>query len=67
MGLVAVAILFIINRDVLWEKSSFPANTEYRLFLFGVAIFFALDALWGFIDAHCIGVRCCLPKQRRFL
>jgi len=51
MGLVAIAILFIINRDVLWKKSRFPANSEYRLFLFGVAIFFSLDALWGFIDA----------------
>ena len=49
-GLVAIAVIFIINRDLMWKKSRYPAVTEYRMFLFGVVIFFSLDVLWGFID-----------------
>ena len=53
IGILAFIILIIINKDVLWHDDGkmHPALRSYRLFLWGVMAYYAVDASWGLL-AH---------------
>ena len=54
IGFLAIAILFITNRDIIWKrgkKDLTPTHLRYRSFLFGVLFYYITDALWGVLDA----------------
>ena len=56
VGIVALLVLLIINRDTLYGKKyvslEIPAVKDYRLFLISVAVFFVTDILWGVFDEY---------------
>ena len=55
IGILAIFIHLIINRDVLWHKETYnlvPAFKQYRAFIFGIIIFCVTDVLWGFLDEY---------------
>ena len=56
IGILAIIIHLIINRDMLWnndENSFIPARKEYRHYILGMLVFCATDALWGILnDLH---------------
>lgn len=55
IGLLAIFIHLIINRDVLWKtvgSEEIPAFSEYRSFILGIIVFCVTDVLWGFMDEH---------------
>lgn len=55
IGILAIIIHLIINRDVLWHKETYnlvPAFRQYRAFIFGIIIFCVTDVLWGFLDEY---------------
>lgn len=58
IGILAIFIHLIINRDVLWHKETYslvPAFKQYRAFIFGIILFCVTDVLWGFFDEYQIG------------
>ena len=58
VGLTAIAILIIINRNVLKKHSihsDIHGREEYRYFLLSLLGFYAIDALWGILnDLHSV-------------
>lgn len=55
IGILAIFIHLIINRDVLWHKETYdlvPAFKQYRAFIFGIIIFCVTDVLWGFLNEY---------------
>ena len=55
IGILAIFIHLIINRDVLWHKETYslvPAFKQYRAFIFGIILFCVTDVLWGFFDEY---------------
>lgn len=55
IGMLAIAINLIINRDVLWRKDDFdliPAYKEYRAFIVSILVFCTSDVLWGLLDEY---------------
>ncbi len=54
IGILATVILLIINKDVLWNKDEKMTDVrkDYRLFLFGVLLYYITDMLWGILDEH---------------
>ena len=55
IGILAIFIHLIINRDVLWHKETYnlvPAFKQYRAFIFGIILFCVTDVLWGFLDEY---------------
>ncbi len=55
IGILAIIIHLIINRDVLWHKETYdlvPAFRQYRGFIFGIILFCVTDVLWGFFDEY---------------
>lgn len=54
VGLLAVAVLLIVNQDVIFrpgESKDIPALSAYRRFLFAVLAYFVTDFAWGVFDA----------------
>ena len=55
IGILAIIVLIITNRDVLWMPKG-AENTQsmrlYRGFLLAVISYYITDALWGILDAH---------------
>ena len=55
IGLLAILILLIENRDVLLNaRGAFerPAWKVYRIFLFTVLVYYVTDILWGFLESQ---------------
>ncbi len=55
IGILAILIHIIINRDMLWhnsEHNAVPAHREYRDFILGVLVFCTIDVLWGFLNEY---------------
>lgn len=55
IGILAIVIHMIINRDMLWHNDSHtdvPARREYRDYLFGMLAFCFTDVLWGFFNEY---------------
>ena len=55
IGILAVLILLIINRDVLWNHDGqrfTQIQRNYRGFLFGVMGYYITDLLWGILEEH---------------
>ena len=55
IGLIAIVVLFIINRDVLWKRNDFinaPTNIAYRHLLYGILAYYITDMLWGILEAQ---------------
>ena len=55
IGIIAILLHLIINRDVLWGKSTannIPAYREYRFFIIGILIFCVTDVLWGIFNEY---------------
>ena len=55
IGILAVIILLISNRELLWIRKSSEytkAQLGYRLFLLGVLAYYITDLLWGILDEH---------------
>ena len=53
--LLAMLVLCIENHDILAKRdrsTESPAQRAYRGFLFWVLIYYAVDAVWGVLDAH---------------
>lgn len=53
IGLLAILIHLIINRDVLFhsaDHNDLPAGKEYRAFIIGIVVFCLTDVLWGFLS-----------------
>jgi len=53
IGILAIAVLFITNWDVIWKRGSkefTPTYLRYRSFLFGILFYYITDVLWGFLD-----------------
>ncbi len=53
IGIIAILVHLIINRDMLWhykENTDVPAYKEYRDYIFGMLFFCATDVLWGFLN-----------------
>lgn len=59
IGIIAILVHLIINRDMLWhykENTDIPAYKEYRHYILGMLFFCVTDVLWGFLnDLHLIG------------
>ena len=55
IGILAIIVLFITNRDALWitdgAKTTYIQRI-YRGFLLSVASYYITDAMWGILDAH---------------
>ena len=52
IGILALAIHFIINRDVLWRfdpRQATPALRSYRTFLRAITVYYGSDVLWGLL------------------
>lgn len=50
IGILALTVLLLVNQDVIFkakENDIIPALRYYRLFLFGVFVYYVCDALWG--------------------
>ena len=58
IGIIAILVHLIINRDMLWhyeENTDIPAYKEYRHYILGMLFFCVTDVLWGFLnDLHLI-------------
>ena len=58
IGIIAILVHLIINRDMLWhyqENTHVPAYKEYRDYILGMLFFCVTDVLWGFLnDLHLI-------------
>ena len=54
IGILAVIILLISNRDVLFTREGEETETRryYRLFLIGVLCYYVTDLLWGILEEH---------------
>ena len=55
IGILAVFVLVIINRDVLWNRDHYeftPAQENYRKFLLGVLCYYITDLLWGILESN---------------
>lgn len=55
IGLLAILIHLIINRDLLRsndENAAVPAYREYRNFIMGLLVFFVIDVSWGFLNEY---------------
>ena len=55
IGLLAVIILLIENRDILLNRSGafeLPAWKVYRKFLFAVLVYYITDILWGILESR---------------
>ena len=55
IGLLAILILLIENRDVLLNaRGAFerPAWKVYRIFLFTVLVYYVTDILWGLLESR---------------
>lgn len=53
IGIIAIVIHLIINRDMLWRSSDnhfVPAQKEHRQYILGMLIFCVTDVLWGFFN-----------------
>ena len=53
IGILAIAILVISNRDIIWngnERENTVALRSYRHFLFGILLYYITDSLWGILD-----------------
>ena len=55
IGILAIVILIIINRDVLYVQNG-SALTQiqrnYRYFLIGISGYYITDLLWGILESH---------------
>ena len=55
IGILAIVILIIINRDVLFVQNG-SALTQiqrnYRYFLIGISGYYITDLLWGILESH---------------
>ena len=53
IGILALMILLIINRDILWhDQDSSRHMRNYRFFLIGVLVYYITDLLWGILEEH---------------
>ncbi len=55
IGILAIIILIITNRDVLWitgEAKATYTQRIYRGFLLAVMSYYITDALWGILDSY---------------
>ena len=54
IGILAVIILLISNRDVLFTREGDDSETRryYRFFLMGVLCYYVTDLLWGILEQH---------------
>lgn len=53
IGILALIILLITNRDILWQDHhSSRHQRDYRLFLIGVMAYYITDLLWGILEEH---------------
>ncbi len=53
IGILASAILLIINRDILFQARDLTRNQRYyRRFLTGVMAYYVTDLLWGILEAR---------------
>ncbi len=53
IGIIAIMVHLIINRDMLWHYNDYtdvPAYREYRDYILGMLFFCAADVLWGFFN-----------------
>ena len=53
IGVLAILILFIVNRDILFNRqfvSEKPAWKMYRRFLFTVLAYYVTDVFWGIFE-----------------
>ena len=51
IGILALIVLLITNRDILWQdRNAGPHQRYYRLFLLGVMAYYITDLLWGILD-----------------
>ena len=53
IGIIAIMVHLIINRDMLWHYSDYtdvPAYKEYREYILGMLFFCVADVLWGFLN-----------------
>lgn len=53
IGLLAIAILLIINHDVFFRRTdrrAIPAHKDYRTFLLGILAYYITDVLWGVLN-----------------
>ena len=53
IGILALLVLIIINHDIFfhWPKDASAVLKTYRRFLFGIAIYYITDMLWGVLDS----------------
>ena len=52
--LLAIAILMIENHDILFDSDvsrDIPVRERYKHFLYGVLVYYIVDALWGVFDS----------------
>lgn len=50
IGLVAIAVLLIVNYDILFSsdgRQNIPALGTYKMMLYGLIVYYATDAMWG--------------------
>ena len=55
IGILAIIVLIITNRDALWITGGAKAThiqRIYRGFLLAVMSYYITDALWGILEAH---------------
>ncbi|MBO7091747.1 MAG: response regulator [Victivallales bacterium] len=55
IGILAIIVLIITNRDALWITGGAKATyiqRIYRGFLLSVLCYYLTDAMWGILDAH---------------
>lgn len=55
IGIIAIVVHLIINRDVLWhedENTGITAYKEYRDYIFGMLVFCSTDVAWGFLNEY---------------
>lgn len=59
IGIMAVVIHIVINRDLFWHRSTYtvmPARREYRDYIVSAIIFCAVDALWGIMYEYQLAI-----------
>ena len=55
IGILAILLLLIINRDIFWGHNRHEltkTQRNYRLFLMGVIVYLVTDLLWGFLNSR---------------
>ena len=55
IGILAILLLLIINRDIFWSHDGHDltkTQRNYRLFLMGVIVYLVTDLLWGFLNSR---------------